>query len=290
MSLAAFVENFIRNFLDDPAKNNMGPGTTDKAWADFLVGFSGGDDPLYVEMKEHIGPFHWSPLEAFSLGCDASGTSADDLSVISWALCHSAESKASNHGQAFYPSERWARARIFGQACSQVLHQALGETLTAAGHPVVVPSALAEFCEPESETFGLASSWSERHVAYISGLGTFGLSGGIITAKGQAVRFGSVIVRARIPATPRPYSDPFAYCLHYANGTCGLCADRCPVGSVTREGRHKKPCQHHLQPVTAQYVRREYGFEGYGCGLCQTGVPCEAGIPPQLRPPLPPRP
>jgi len=26
-------------------------------------------------------------------------------------------------------------------------------------------------------------------------------------------------------------------------------------------------------------VRENYGFAGYGCGLCQTGVPCEAKIP-----------
>ena len=31
-------------------------------------------------------------------------------------------------------------------------------------------------------------------------------------------------------------------------------------------------------------MKREYGFEGYGCGLCQTGVPCESGIPERLGP------
>jgi hypothetical protein len=29
-------------------------------------------------------------------------------------------------------------------------------------------------------------------------------------------------------------------------------------------------------------VRRNYGFDGYACGLCQTGVPCEAGIPKKI--------
>jgi len=28
-----------------------------------------------------------------------------------------------------------------------------------------------------------------------------------------------------------------------------------------------------------EYVKKTYKFEGYGCGLCQVGVPCEAGIP-----------
>ena len=37
-----------------------------------------------------------------------------------------------------------------------------------------------------------ASNWSERHVAYVCGLGTFGCQG-LITSKGLAGRFGSII-------------------------------------------------------------------------------------------------
>jgi epoxyqueuosine reductase len=58
-----------------------------------------------------------------------------------------------------------------------------------------------------------------------------------------------------------------------------VCADRCPVGSISAEARDKGACARHLEPATADYVRREYGFDGYGCGLCQTKVPCESSIP-----------
>ena len=44
------------------------------------------------------------------------------------------------------------------------------------------------------------STWSERHVAYAAGLGTFGLSRGLITARGIAMRCGSVVTD--LPATP----------------------------------------------------------------------------------------
>jgi hypothetical protein len=27
------------------------------------------------------------------------------------------------------------------------------------------------------------------------------------------------------------------------------------------------------------YIKSRYGFEGKGCGLCQTRVPCESRIP-----------
>jgi epoxyqueuosine reductase len=299
--LGLFVGSFIREFLAAPENNNLGPGTTEKAWDDVLVGFSNGDDELYGFFKEHIGAFHWTPAEAFALGSNpgrlATGGPAtagesptpadtypfdprpDQLSVISWALCHTEKTKTANREQARFPSEPWARARIYGQACNRALHVALVEALAASGYPAVAPGLLPQWSNGRSAKYGRASTWSERHVAYVSGLGTFGLSGGLITERGQAVRLGSVVVRARIPPTPRRYADPFAYCLFFTRGICAACADRCPAGSISEEVRDKGACARHLEPVTADYVKREYGFDGYGCGLCQTKVPCESGIP-----------
>lgn len=287
MNLVAFIEERIRDFLGDPGKNSLGQDANGanlgKAWTDFLIGFSSGSDQLYGEMKEHIGTFHWTPREAFLMGFPSAEVSDEELTVVSWALSHTEATKLANRRETFFPSEHWARARIFGQKGNRSLAKSLIQGLTAGGHPSVAPTLLPEFSEAESRVWGQASSWSERHAAYISGLGTFGLCGGLITAKGQAVRLGSLIVRAKLPATDRQYDDPFAYCLYHMKGKCGVCAKRCPVSSVTPTSRNKRPCAHHLQPVTADHVRGEYGFDGYGCGLCQTGVPCESGIPKALR-------
>ena len=284
--LPPFVERCIRDFLAVPGNNTLGPGTTDKAWDDVLLGYSSATDDLFASLKEHIGPFHWTPAEAFALGASHGAPARpDDLTVISWALCHTEATKVANRMETRFPSEPWARARMFGQTVNGALHVALVNALARRGHPAVAPGLLPQWGERESPEYGRASTWSERHVAHISGLGTFGLAGGLITERGQAVRLGSVVVRATIPPTPRPYSDPFAYCLFFARGTCGSCADRCPVGSVSREGRDKDACARHLRPVTEEYVRREFGFVGYGCGLCQTAVPCESGVPKPLRPP-----
>jgi epoxyqueuosine reductase QueG len=78
--------------------------------------------------------------------------------------------------------------------------------------------------------------------------------------------------------TPRPYDDHRAYCLFFTEGTCGDCIGRCPVGAITETGHDKERCRQHLLR-TEEYVEAEYGFEGYGCGLCQTGVPCESTVP-----------
>jgi hypothetical protein len=32
-------------------------------------------------------------------------------------------------------------------------------------------------------------------------------------------------------------------------------------------------------PLYQKYAEIHFGFHGYGCGFCQTGVPCESRIP-----------
>ena len=44
----------------------------------------------------------------------------------------------------------------------------------------------------------------QRHAAHAAGLGTFGLCDGLITAKGKAMRAGSVVARIAVAQTPRP--------------------------------------------------------------------------------------
>ncbi|NIR13985.1 MAG: epoxyqueuosine reductase, partial [Desulfobacterales bacterium] len=115
--------------------------------------------------------------------------------------------------------------------------------------------------------------------AYASGLGTFGLCDGLITPVGKAMRTGSVVARIQVPPTSRPYREHQEYCLFFTKGICGICIKRCPVGAITEAGKDKPTCHKHLFPVTKDYVTSEYGFDGYGCGLCQTRVPCESKIP-----------
>ncbi len=54
---------------------------------------------------------------------------------------------------------------------------------------------------------------------------------------------------------------------------------RCPAGAITEAGHDKDKCRDHLLEVGAHYGRKGFHIERYGCGLCQTGVPCESRIP-----------
>jgi epoxyqueuosine reductase QueG len=202
------------------------------------------------------------------------------LSVFVWILPQTAASKRDNRRETAYPAERWARSRILGEpAVNAGLRGFLVAELAHRGVQAVAPQLLPQWNRHMSERYGFASAWSERHAAYAAGLGTFGLCDGLITPLGKAVRVGSLVVRHALPVSERPYTRHREYCLYFQDGSCGICAKRCPAGSVSAGGRDKRQCRRHLQEVCAPYVEQSWNLPGYGCGLCQTGVPCESGIP-----------
>jgi len=275
---AASITSLIAEYTANSPANSLRNEAKEKAWDEPLVGFSRGDDPIFEQYKNHVGPFHWTPLEAYRLAFPEQSAKADELVVISWILPHTESIKADLRKQSTNPSEKWIRARIYGEEFNEELRKHVAATLTKSGYPAFVPTLLSNFRTENSQRFGMASSWSERHAAYAAGLGTFGLCDGLITAKGKAVRCGSVIARAQIPATSRPYEDHNAYCLFHAKGTCGMCMKRCPAGAVSKSGHDKLACMRQCN-ATAQYADKQFGLKGYGCGFCQTGVPCESRIP-----------
>jgi epoxyqueuosine reductase QueG len=178
-----------------------------------------------------------------------------------------------------YPSESWARARIYGEEVNVKLRQHLVSELEAAGYQAVAPQLSSLWERKKSERYVFASNWSERHAAYASGLGTFGLCDGLITSKGKAMRTGSVISNIKIPPTVRPYQNHHEYCLFYSKGICKQCIPRCPAEAISESGHDKIKCRSYMHPMINEYVKNHYHFDGYGCGLCQTGVPCESKIP-----------
>jgi epoxyqueuosine reductase len=275
---AIWVETLIKDFINKSSANTLKNPANEKAWADPLVGFSSGADPLYKEYKRHIGDFFLTPLEFFGQTFPTLAVSADQLTVISWILPHTHKTKVELRRETAYPSESWARARIFGEEVNVKLRKHAVENLTRSGIEAVAPMLSPIWSWKVSEKYGFASTWSERHAAYAAGLGTFGLCDGLITPVGKAMRCGSVIARIQVPPSPRPYKEHHAYCLFYTKGICGKCIPRCPAGAVTKEGHDKGKCKSYVDR-TKQYVEKNFKFEGYGCGFCQTGVPCESKIP-----------
>jgi epoxyqueuosine reductase QueG len=243
------------------------------------LGFSKGDDPIYDKYKEVVGPFHWTPLEIFTKAFPESKVNAEEITVISWVLPHREATKADNRKETAFTSERWARARIYGEQVNAKLRQEVVDILQKEGHEAVAPQLFPDWSRKSSEKYVFSSTWSERHAAHASGLGTFGLCDGLITPVGKAMRVGSVVTNIDISPTPRPYTHHQEYCLFFSQGLCKQCIPRCPVGALSEKGHDKEKCRKFIKPTSQEYVKSHFGFDGYGCGLCQTGVPCESKIP-----------
>ena len=275
---AAWIKDLIGEFIADSPSNNMQNEAGEPAWDSALVGFASGDDPIWQQYKEYVGAFHWTPWEVFNQHRPEHPAKPGDLTVVSWVLPQRAAVRKANRRVRKFPAEDWARIRVHGEAFNVELRRHVVESLEAKGHAAVAPMLVPNWAIVESVRFSYASCWSERHAAHAAGLGTFGLCDGLITARGKAMRAGSVVARIALEPTPRPYSDHRAYCLFFAEGTCGKCIDRCPARAITEAGHDKQKCRMHLVR-SREHVKKTYGFEGYGCGLCQVGVPCEAKIP-----------
>lgn len=242
-----------------------------------LVGFARADDPLFTDYKRIIGNFHLTPDEIMRR---CAGTDlARGGSVICWILPISETTRHSNRRQTQMPSLQWALTRDHGEAFNNLLRRHLTSYLISHGFRAIAPLLSNVFQQVDDPVAGLASTWSERHAAYAAGLGTFSLNGGLITAKGMAHRCGSIITDLDLPATPRPYSDPKSYCLFYREGHCGKCIARCPVGAFSTQGHDKNKCLDYAYKTIHKEFMHLHGIDAPGCGLCQTGTPCEAGIP-----------
>lgn len=281
---AQWVEQLIFEFWAESPENTLNNGSGEKAWDQPLVGYARGDHELFQTFARDLAPFYWTPQQAFAMAFPEAPAAAEQLSVISWVLPQTTATRADQRQASDLPAERWARSRDFGERFNVALRLHLAASLSAAGYPAVAPERLPDFGYQQSERFGLASNWSERHTAHVAGHGTFGLSDGLITRRGKAVRIGSVVARIELPATPHAYENHQAWCLWYAKGSCGVCARRCPAAAIGDQGHDKPKCFDYIRQVTAPYAQSTFGTQATPCGLCQVGIPCEAKIPPALNP------
>ena len=226
-------------------------------------------DPLWEQLKapQAVGPLFRTPKEWMPSA----------QTVVSYFAPFSDFVVEGNRADGVDVGNGWLYARVEGQALLTEMNHLLEQWFVSQGVKALSPYASDEFkyvfeagsCEDiEDKTLSFTSNWSERHVAFVCGMGTFGLSKGLITERGVAGRFGSVIVDAPLEVTPRPYTDIYEYCTK-----CGACM-RCPAGAITlEEGKSHEKCSAYVHTLRVKYAPR------FGCGKCQVKVPCERGIP-----------
>jgi epoxyqueuosine reductase QueG len=237
------------------------------------------DDPLFKDYKKIIGRFHFSPRDIFDLTFGKSDRNKE-LSVISWVLPISEDTRKANRKATKFPSLLWSHTRYFGEPFNDRLRDHVVSLLKRKGYKAVAPTNSPRFIHHmHAPKVGFTSNFSERHAAYACGLGTFALCDGFITPRGKAMRVGTVVTDLVLTPSDKPYPHHHANCLYYFNGTCKVCTTRCPCGAITSKGHDKTKCYEYMHNVSSPAKSTEYGVEITGCGLCQTKVPCEFKIP-----------
>ena len=270
-SAAGFTENSEGNRISGAiaiSENVVGL----KIFNDPIFAFGSAEDEYFQRLKERqaIGEHFMLPKEWLP----------EAKTVISFFLPFTEAVKRSNGKESRWPSAEWLHGRIEGQVFLNSLCIYLKSQLIQAGYESIIPSLDERFWSKSGSDrdtrypgVSYTSNWSERHVAFVCGLGTFGLSKGLITAKGVAGRFGSIVTAADFPPDSREYEELYEYC-----SKCGACAKNCPVNAITMEdGKNHAICSAFLNATAVKFKPR------YGCGKCQVNVPCESRIPPVIR-------
>ena len=268
------LEQAIIDFVEKSPENYLGQDVAlrpDLAGMRFfekpLICYAAANDTLFTEYKKNeiIGPHHLSPAEWLT----------GAKTVISIFLPFTAQIRTANRQSMELGCDEWVHGRIEGQLFQNSLCRFIEETLKKEGFSALAPMTDPKMGRgsapdvPRSDERFHTSNWSERHAAYAAGLGTFSLSKGLITQKGVAGRYISVITNASFEPDTRSYKGLDDYCIK-----CGACMRNCKGNAITMEnGKLHYPCTVFQATIRAQFEPR------FGCGKCQVKVPCEEKVP-----------
>ena len=234
---------------------------TRTGWRDPVVGIARADDPLFAKLKDIISPTHALPGELVP----------GAKSVIAFFVPF-AESVVKSNIAGEWSSAEWMAAYEDTNALIVDLSQHLFDVIMAAGYRASNLPPTYNYDEKN-----LRSDWSHRSVAYIAGVGTFGVNHMLITSAGCCGRIGSVITDLELESTPMLEQE---LCLFKRDGSCGACMRRCVTGAFSREGDE---VGFNVRACNAQIYGKAYPNRQLPgsdtCGKCMVGVPCSTKAP-----------
>lgn len=224
------------------------------------------DDPLFEEIRKPqvVGPHHRLPTDWLP----------GAKSVISLFLPFTERVVTSNTRDPGMPSYEWLFTRVDGQQHLLATGELAADALRREGYQAVVPQTDDRYVmrtspmQTELPIPTWSSNWSERHVAFVTGLGTFGRMTNFITRRGCCGRFISIVTDWETEPDTRDYTDVYDYCTG-----CGVCFENCPAGALSMAGKDIRKCSEYLRSISAKVAPR------YGCGKCQSGLPCSVERP-----------
>jgi len=237
-------------------------------WDEVLVGAADVCTPYIRNLRRDIDPGHQMPEEVLP----------DAKTVLVWYVPFKSDIVNGNGCKGLATAD-WARAYELTNTMLGDLNDRMIAFLASMGfRGTVAPEAL------KYDRDRVISHWSQRHLACAAGLGTFGLNNMLITAKGCSGRLSSLVTNIPADEIETGMPQTVEKCRYKRDGSCGLCADRCETGALTRSGFDRHKCNRQCLKNAA--VHRAYGSSYCAdgceigsevCGKCLSGLPCSFG-------------
>ena len=224
------------------------------SWQAPLVAVADAGDQLFPRLREVVRPTHALPEDLLR----------GARSIIAYFLPFEESIPRSNRTGRL-ASEEWAAAYIETNDLITAINAHLAAGLRKRGHKAALIPATHNFDEQT-----LMSDWSHKHVAYIAGLGTFGLHHMLITAQGCAGRLGTLVTDAVIEPTTRPGVEA---CLHKHDDSCLACVRKCVAGALSETGADFDRHACYAVCLENGQLHSALGLADV-CGKCVCIVPC----------------
>ncbi len=221
-------------------------------WGVPLVGFAEATDSLFDKLKIAVSPTHAVPQDLLT----TAGT------VVSFFLPFPKFITSTNVNEQL-SSPEWALSYIETNEIIKQLSLHLTEVFAEAAEEVVTIPATHNWIEEK-----LISNWSHRHVAFIAGLGRFGLNNMLITDRGCSGRIGSLITSSVIEPDTRPEVES---CLYKYDGSCKKCVRKCVNDALLEDSFDRFKCYDQILKNVEEH--KSVGYADV-CGKCLAVVPC----------------
>jgi epoxyqueuosine reductase QueG len=225
-----------------------------KIWNEPIIEIISAKNEKLKELKQIVSLEHFVPYDILP----------DAKSIISYFIPFQENIVKSNINGTM-ASKEWAAAYIKTNDLIEVINNKIEELMERNGYKAGKIPATHNFNEKT-----LISNWSHRHIAYIAGIGTFGINNMLITKKGCCGRLGSIIINYELE-NYQQISETREKCLNKLNGNCGICHKRCIVNAYENKKFNRNRC--YKQCLKNVRHNKEIGYADV-CGKCLVGLPC----------------
>jgi len=265
--------NECTKFLHNSIGNKFLTEDKSPLYDDLLIGYQNANHPIFNQISNII-PEHLKPLDFIPEFLISNDVNKIELSVISFSFVFNKRTVKENSLSESYPSFSWYNSTYKFSEFLTIFREYIKDFFINKNVRYVFPNTVKEKYQIILKNGIKYSNWSERHIAYACGLGSFGLHGSLITSKGCTHRLMSVIIDQSFKRYCEPDQPWNKNCL-LANGIkCGACISKCPVDSIRMTGRSIIECIKHESITNKETSKRLFGHEMEACGLCMCGVPC----------------